>query len=349
MALGPGVTRRRHPLALRARRARDGHRRLGLGRPAPPPGAGRRSSATSAGSSGRPTRPTCPYSQIERLVNLGELPPTGFQVACFPLKIVGGERGAGAGRGRSSRTSCRGRASPRQRPEVPPLQIRPLRPRACSPPAVHPRRPQPVALCRREVVLETERHAAAISPSGPRADLAQSVLEGSVRLLVGAAVLRHRHAVELDLQVAQRVLDDRAVGVRDDPEPQPGLLGGAQRGHGVRERLPALHRARERLAVAVVPAVAALAGPLGEAVGQHLAVAAVVALEALELKLLPARAQLAAGRRLPLVAPRDLVQERGGAALPVDQRAVAVECRDSEPVPYLHLGTCPCWIRCKTT
>ena len=30
-----------------------------------------------------------PYSQIERLVNLGGLPPTGFQVACFPLKIVG--------------------------------------------------------------------------------------------------------------------------------------------------------------------------------------------------------------------------------------------------------------------
>jgi kynurenine formamidase len=31
-----------------------------------------------------------PYSQIERLVNLGELPPTGFQVACFPLRIKGG-------------------------------------------------------------------------------------------------------------------------------------------------------------------------------------------------------------------------------------------------------------------
>jgi kynurenine formamidase len=30
-----------------------------------------------------------PYSQIERLVNLGELPATGFQVVCFPLKIVG--------------------------------------------------------------------------------------------------------------------------------------------------------------------------------------------------------------------------------------------------------------------
>jgi kynurenine formamidase len=30
-----------------------------------------------------------PYAQIERLANLGELPPTGFQVACFPLRIEG--------------------------------------------------------------------------------------------------------------------------------------------------------------------------------------------------------------------------------------------------------------------
>ena len=30
-----------------------------------------------------------PYCQIERLVNLGELPPTGFRVACFPLPIRG--------------------------------------------------------------------------------------------------------------------------------------------------------------------------------------------------------------------------------------------------------------------
>jgi kynurenine formamidase len=31
-----------------------------------------------------------PYSQIERLVNLDRLPPTGFKVACFPLRIVRG-------------------------------------------------------------------------------------------------------------------------------------------------------------------------------------------------------------------------------------------------------------------
>jgi kynurenine formamidase len=30
-----------------------------------------------------------PYSQIERLVNLGALPATGFHVSCFPLRIAG--------------------------------------------------------------------------------------------------------------------------------------------------------------------------------------------------------------------------------------------------------------------
>lgn len=34
-----------------------------------------------------------PYAQIERLVNLDQLPPTGFQVSCFPLKIQGGSAG----------------------------------------------------------------------------------------------------------------------------------------------------------------------------------------------------------------------------------------------------------------
>jgi kynurenine formamidase len=34
-----------------------------------------------------------PYCQIERLANLGELPQAGFEVACFPLRIVGGSAG----------------------------------------------------------------------------------------------------------------------------------------------------------------------------------------------------------------------------------------------------------------
>jgi len=34
-----------------------------------------------------------PYCQIERLANLAALPPAGFDVACFPLRIVGGSAG----------------------------------------------------------------------------------------------------------------------------------------------------------------------------------------------------------------------------------------------------------------
>lgn len=34
-----------------------------------------------------------PYAQIERLMNLRELPSSGFKVSCFPLKIQGGSAG----------------------------------------------------------------------------------------------------------------------------------------------------------------------------------------------------------------------------------------------------------------
>jgi kynurenine formamidase len=30
-----------------------------------------------------------PYSQIERLVNLDALPPSGFTVSCLPLRLIG--------------------------------------------------------------------------------------------------------------------------------------------------------------------------------------------------------------------------------------------------------------------
>ena len=50
-----------------------------------------------------------PYSQIERLVNLGELPPTGFQVACFPLRIVGASAAPARVVGIDPRLSGRGR------------------------------------------------------------------------------------------------------------------------------------------------------------------------------------------------------------------------------------------------
>ena len=33
------------------------------------------------------------YCQLERLCNLGALPPTGFTVSCFPLRVTGGSAG----------------------------------------------------------------------------------------------------------------------------------------------------------------------------------------------------------------------------------------------------------------
>ena len=66
------------------------------------------------------------------------------------------------------------------------------------------------------------------------------------------------------------------------------------------ERLPALHRSGQRLAVVLVPAVAKLPGQLRQAVREHLAVAAVGTQEALELERLPALPQLSGGRRVAL-------------------------------------------------
>jgi len=33
------------------------------------------------------------YCHVERLTNLDELPPLGFIVCCFPLKVTGGSAG----------------------------------------------------------------------------------------------------------------------------------------------------------------------------------------------------------------------------------------------------------------
>ena len=89
MAPRPGRHRRGDALALRPRRARDGHRRLGLGRPLHLQAAGG-ARRDEPGVFWAAHQADLPYSQIERLANLGALPPTGFTVACFPLRIVGG-------------------------------------------------------------------------------------------------------------------------------------------------------------------------------------------------------------------------------------------------------------------
>ena len=49
----------------------------------------RRSSATATGVFWEAHQADLAYSQIERLVGLGQLPASGFTVACFPLPIAG--------------------------------------------------------------------------------------------------------------------------------------------------------------------------------------------------------------------------------------------------------------------
>src|SRR5436190_2318752 len=227
----------------------------------------------------------------------------------------------------------------RERPERVPLEVGFVRPRPLLALAVDPGRAEADLLGRADVVLEAEGDVQDLA--GVAAEPAVGELERRQRRLVRVGVLGHDHLVELHLELTQRVLDDGAVGVRDDRQPQPRLLGAPQRGHGVGERLPAAHRLDQGVAVLLVPAVAALARPLVEAVAEHVRVALVVALDALELQLLPALAERTARAGVVVaVAPSELVQEPAEPALPVDQGPVAVECRRRyrDPVPLLHLN-----------
>ena len=95
-----------------------------------------------------------PYSQIERLVNLDQLPPTGFKVACFPLRLVGGS----AAPARVVAILERLAGDLGQRPEVGPLVVGPLRAGRLLLLAVDPDGAQAQLLRRADVVLEPEGH-----------------------------------------------------------------------------------------------------------------------------------------------------------------------------------------------
>src|SRR3954454_8353166 len=55
--------------------------------------AERARAAGEQGTFGAAHQAVLPYCQIERLAGLDQLPPTGFDVACFPLRLVGGSAG----------------------------------------------------------------------------------------------------------------------------------------------------------------------------------------------------------------------------------------------------------------
>jgi hypothetical protein len=86
---------------------------------------------------------------------------------------------------------------------------------------------------------------------GRCADHFQRALEVRQLGLVGTHVLGRDDIVDRRLDVAQRVLDDVAVGVRDDHQLEPGIVRTPQRRRRVGEWLPRAHRPGERLAVVV--------------------------------------------------------------------------------------------------
>ena len=89
--------------------------------------------------------------------------------------------------------------------------------------AIDPRARHPVLLCRSDVVLEAERDVEDLRRV-VRRDQLERAFEVPRGRLVGADVVGSDDVVDRRLDVAQRVLDDVAVGVRHDHEPQPGLV-----------------------------------------------------------------------------------------------------------------------------
>jgi hypothetical protein len=120
------------------------------------------------------------------------------------------------------------------------------------------------------------------------ADGFEDPLEVRERRLVGSYVLGGDDGVERDVEVAQGVDDDVAVGVGEDDQPQPAGPRLPQGGERVGEGLPGAHRSRERFAPFRAPGVAALVHPPPQALRQNLLVGQVRTLDELELDRLPA-------------------------------------------------------------
>ena len=195
---------------------------------------------------------------------------------------------------------------------------------------VDPSRLAAEPLRRPNVVLEAERHMEHVARL--LAEALERLLEHPVLRLIGAHVLGHLDVVEGHLEMAQAVLDDVAVAVRDDRQLHPSLAHSPECGSRVRERLPAPHRAHERLSVVVAQRVPALVRPAAEALAEDLLVRLVRPAHELELDLLPAVAQHPPAGRIRIALPqRDPVQKGRRAALPIDEGAVAVEGREPGP------------------
>ena len=181
----------------------------------------------------------------------------------------------------------------------------------------------------RDVVVE-EALGDVQDPLPRHVDRLERELEVVEAGLVAPRLLGGHDPVELRPELLARAREEVAVAVRDDAEPE--ALGEArQGGGGVRERRPVADRVAERGRLGVGCLHAVVGADPAQRTGHDVAVAQVRA--ALELGLVPA-----VGLEELLVAGGDAVrverrpQAGEDAALPVDERAVAVEREGVEVV-----------------
>jgi hypothetical protein len=184
---------------------------------------------------------------------------------------------------------------------------------------VDPDRPQAERGRRRDVVEKArgDVHVTAAIGSAP----CEELFPVGGRRLVRADLGGDDGQVEADSDPRQRGVEEVGVGVGEDGKPPAAGAGPLERGRHFRERLPFGQRAAERVLL-----VRRRAEP-GERDGHHLAVAPARLLPLdLRLELVVRVQELAAAR-----GAEQALQLAPDAAVPVDQRAVAVEGRPALP------------------
>ena len=223
------------------------------------------------------------------------------------LRVLGDDR-ANVHATSESRASAR----PDERAQ---LDVRP-RPRLFAEP-VDPDRAEAELACRRDVVEETRADVHVPSRIGPRArvELLPVLVAGLVRADLG----RDDRELEGDTDGLHRRVDELAVGVREDRELPAARTRFLERGAHLGERLPRGQRAAERV---LLVGCGHVAEP-GERDREHVSVAP-RRLLALHLRL---DLVVAMQQRRGAIGPEEPLELAPDAAVPVDERAVAVECR----------------------
>ena len=214
----------------------------------------------------------------------------------------------------------------RQPPQIPPREIRILRPGLRLIIPIDPGTVPPVPLRRTDVVLETERHMhhrlSWLPNPGKR------LLEKRISWFVNATILGRDHIIERNPDVFDRMSDQIVIAIRHDHQLDPRRLHPLQRRLRIVERLPASHRSNQRLTIRLGVRITPLLTPEPKTLPEHHLVILVRPLNHLELNRLPPMPQLPASwRRIVTILESSVIQKVPDPALPIDERPKTIKRR----------------------